>query len=389
MDVNQSERAASPPNVLSAWSTGASFLANYTETEGGASLFHPLPPGESFPASAPVGTVVSLVIRFLDRDVAFHLHAEVVEWRDDAAIGRGLVLRLLDQERPRRDMVVGCAEGEEFPYVRRRHERLPCFFSVTAEYGLASRFHAIATDISEGGAFLATEEELQRGTPVAVWLNVPNQPSPLAFVGTVAHTQRQAGQRGVGIEFQFRSQAERVQIAEQLRLLRNIMQRERAKSLPAAPTRTLEEFRILNARVRAESATPEQRERWACLKQEYLSFLESAKGYRRHFQRSTLAMRISVHCGQQYLEAAPVDLSAGGIRLTMPGPYAIGSTLTLALQFPDDPQLRTVTARVVWTGERNLTGLEFVDVPQQLQDSFDARVWSEVIASGRWPRGAK
>jgi type IV pilus assembly protein PilZ len=98
---------------------------------------------------------------------------------------------------------------------RRNHDRAPIELKV--EYQRKNTFFADYTkNISRGGTFIATERPLPVGTEFVFALGVPSLPQALRLRGkviwiTTVNDASPANPAGMGIEFQYRDDAERQQ----------------------------------------------------------------------------------------------------------------------------------------------------------------------------------
>ncbi|MDX2093277.1 MAG: PilZ domain-containing protein [Kofleriaceae bacterium] len=85
----------------------------------------------------------------------------------------------------------------------REHDRMP--YSVRVEFRTASSFLvAYSVNLSRGGLFLETDQDLPTGAPIEVVLHVPGA-IPIRLIGLVAWHRADSstdGPRGVGIELQ-------------------------------------------------------------------------------------------------------------------------------------------------------------------------------------------
>jgi hypothetical protein len=201
------------------WQTGADFLEQLDLAQEG-SFFVPLPDEASFPAEAVPGAILSLLIRFSDRDAEFNVHARVLERHVGERVG--LTLAFLEEERARRELVLTCARGESLPYYRRRHERIPCALPVRLETKDGQALETAAISISEGGAQLAMDAPPPLQEDDIVWLHItfPELDDPLRVRGRVASVIREGPQPAVGIELQYSSVELRDRVHDQIRRLR-------------------------------------------------------------------------------------------------------------------------------------------------------------------------
>lgn len=102
---------------------------------------------------------------------------------------------------------------DDSPEERRNNARAPIELKVT--YKRVNSFFADYTrNISRGGTFIATQKPLGLGTEFVFALEVPGLPEPLKLDGRVIWTTdpedaTRANPAGMGIEFQYRDDAER------------------------------------------------------------------------------------------------------------------------------------------------------------------------------------
>jgi type IV pilus assembly protein PilZ len=100
------------------------------------------------------------------------------------------------------------------PEDRRLHERAPIELKV--EYQRVNTFFADYTkNISRGGTFIATDRPLPVGTEFMFALGIPHLEEPLRLRGKViwivtTDDASRANPAGMGIEFQYSSEAERL-----------------------------------------------------------------------------------------------------------------------------------------------------------------------------------
>jgi hypothetical protein len=199
--------SAEPPTSLieleSVYQTGADFLERYEATGETGTFFCAL---ARLPGQATVGAVVSVNLRFVDRDADFHVHARVVERQAD-----GLRLAFLAEERSRQELVLTCASGESLPYYRRRHERIPCRLEGRLVTPEGRDLEVTLISISEGGALLAlVNPPLEQESGARLSISSPGgEPPPPAVTCRIASVIRQGPQEGVGIEFRFSSAVKR------------------------------------------------------------------------------------------------------------------------------------------------------------------------------------
>lgn len=203
-------RARDLPRLVSNWANGAEFRAQVREADGVRMFFHPVKHGAELPDKALVGQLVSVSLRFIDRDTDFHVHAKVME-RVTAGDKPGLLLAFLPEERDRQELVLAIAEGESVPYLRRKAIRTPCNLDVQVLTEEGKKLDSVVSTISERGAHLDTDA-LAKNQRVQLAIRFPNHKGRVTVGGRV--TARIAGpEEGVGIEFIFQSSKQRDELA--------------------------------------------------------------------------------------------------------------------------------------------------------------------------------
>jgi hypothetical protein len=200
------------------WPTGAEFLDTVRLSDGLASFSYVPPEDADPPPAARLGSLVSLTIRFGDREGHFHVHARVIK-RVAKEDRRELRFEFLREERGRQELVLATAEGESIPYRRRRWPRIPCELPVRVRTGRWSRTKATATDICQHGMRIDLSPPPPAETAVDLWVTLPGRKKKLALKGRVAGVVEAGPGRGVGVEFVFASADERLAVAETVALL--------------------------------------------------------------------------------------------------------------------------------------------------------------------------
>ena len=207
------------PKLESIWESGESFLAYHAvEEKRPGRFFHPASGDPELPAEGVPGALLSVIIRFRDRNAEFHMHGRVLE-RRTAGERPGLLIEFLEEEREREALVVAFARGESVPYFRRRWERISCNLYVLVHTGWGKRVDALAVDISEGGVYLVPIHELRVEDMVTLSVTFPGR-KRIAMAGRVASVIPDGPQQGTGIEFLFESKKQRDDLVEQVALLR-------------------------------------------------------------------------------------------------------------------------------------------------------------------------
>lgn len=207
------------PVLQSTWRTGSEFLAKFTPGDP-AKLYHPSEDAGDPPPGLTVGALVSVVLRFEDRDAEFHVHARILELHASGP-APGVLLALLPEERTRLELVLTCVVGESVPYKRRRPRVAIALPVVVRALGKPART-LTASNVNEGGFHLLMDDP--GGAPDAdarITLEV-TWPSGKTHVikARVIEVIGQGPQRGFGVEFQFRSTEQRDDVAAEVTKLR-------------------------------------------------------------------------------------------------------------------------------------------------------------------------
>ena len=197
------------PRIVSTWATGAEFCAQLGEDGSERTFYHPVRDASELPAEATPGAILSVSLRFLDRDVEFHVHGRVLERNAGGMVG--LRLAFLAEERDRQELVLASAEGERIPYLRRKAVRTPCDLEVQVTSEDGSRSPARLTNISERGAYVGLVAFVP-GRKLELAISFPGHRERVHVAGRI--TAALSGpQRGAGVEFMFVSAKQRDAIA--------------------------------------------------------------------------------------------------------------------------------------------------------------------------------
>ena len=211
-------RARDFARLVSSWPTGAKFREQVRDVDGVRAFFHPVQAASELPAAAVVGSLVSVSLRFVDRDTDFHVHGRVLE-RVATGDAPGLLLAFLPEERDRQELVLASAEGESVPYLRRKAVRTPCNLEVDVTQEDGTLLHSTLSTISERGAHLE-DESLSPNQRIQLSIAFPHVRARVGVAGRV--TAKIAGpQQGVGIEFLFVSSKQRDAVAAEVATFRS------------------------------------------------------------------------------------------------------------------------------------------------------------------------
>jgi pSer/pThr/pTyr-binding forkhead associated (FHA) protein len=214
------------PYLESIWQTGADFLSSYQLGSDPGRFYYSVSRNEVMTIEVEPGALISLDIRFLDRDTSFHVHTRVIERRTEGE-NPGLLLELVQEEKERQELVLACAKGESIPYFRRRYERISCRIPVILERTEDDKLPATAIDISEGGARLITNHSLESGIRVLLHLSFSekkrlffSRSRRLDCNARVVSMMAKGPQNSLGVEFLFESSQQRNLLVEEVALLR-------------------------------------------------------------------------------------------------------------------------------------------------------------------------
>ncbi len=212
------EDPGAAPRLDSSWETGAAFMAAYEPREPAGRLWQPVAAGRDLPPGATPGKLLQLQLHFRDREASFRIHARVLERRSEGE-KRGLLLELLAEEKSCHELVLACAEGESFPYFRRRFERVAAALPVQIQLHRGGKLAATAVEIGEGGAGLVPDHGLELKSRLRLAIDFPED-DRLAVQARVVSIMPGGPRRGVGVEFLFESAAQRAAMAERVARLR-------------------------------------------------------------------------------------------------------------------------------------------------------------------------
>lgn len=157
-------------------------------------------PGDS---KVRAGEHVDLELRFVAEDRTVRLTG-ILRWKRSTPgpkLPAGVAIELMPNERHIRDTLIDFANGREVKWIERSSERLPVHMVI--EYASSSVFLSDFTDdLSDGGAFIVTDELLPIGTELRLKLKPPGELFALRLKGKVAWQQLE-GRRGIGVTFEF------------------------------------------------------------------------------------------------------------------------------------------------------------------------------------------
>lgn len=130
----------------------------------------------------------------------------------------GAIVEFMPEEEPKRKFVLETLAGTRGPSPRRKHTRLPVDIEVRYRMTDDAGFSETRlTEISVGGAMLATESPLPLESDVILEITPPGAVSPIAISGKVAY---HGPSGGTGLKFVYRDGGGSRRLRELIRRLR-------------------------------------------------------------------------------------------------------------------------------------------------------------------------
>lgn len=205
------------PQVIVPVTNREEFLARYFEKGDLGGLF--------VPGSIDVGLgeEVDLEISFLEEHVRFRIRG-TVKWRRPVSTAKvlppGLGIEFLSEDDAARELLLAYATGRDVALVERDGRRFGCHIKIKRK-GDAGTVAEQTDDISEGGAFILTEQDVSVGTRFKLKLQPPGALFGINVDAVVAW-KRETGRKGIGVEFIFDSPRKREQVS---RLVANLKEK--------------------------------------------------------------------------------------------------------------------------------------------------------------------
>lgn len=172
------------------------------------------------------GVEVDVTVRIAEPDRTFHLRG-AVRWtrrKRSGELPAGIGVAFLPGELRTRDLLLDFAKGRSIKMVKRQQSRLPVAIDVDYETDSAL-LSDVTDDLSEAGAFIASEEPVAVGTVVSLKLRPPNRRFAIKIDAVVTWVQK-GGRPGFGVRFQFKSERARRKVEEAVAQLRAQIDRE-------------------------------------------------------------------------------------------------------------------------------------------------------------------
>jgi Tfp pilus assembly protein PilZ len=196
--------------------TNAEFEEQYQHELNNGGLFCPTT------SEVEVGTevVIELSVPALPNKVL--IRGQVNSWRPALPrlrVRAGAIVEFLKEESEKKDFLLGTIRGDLDAPTKRKHSRLPVEIAVryrTTES--ADMLDCLLSEISVGGAMLATSEPLPLETDVILEILPPGSVSPISISGKATYHTPQGG---TGLKFVYRDSGGSRRLRELVRRLRD------------------------------------------------------------------------------------------------------------------------------------------------------------------------
>lgn len=184
-----------------------------------------------------LGEELDLEIHFLEEQVAVRVRGQV-RWRRASnshrkSVPPGVGIEFLPAETPARDLLLDFASGKDLSLVIRSARRYGVGLRVKYKQGGAVMVDT-TDDISEGGAFILSDDPIPVGSRVELKLLPPGSLFGVGVKAVVAW-RRDRGRRGFGVEFLFDSDRQRKRVARLVGTLKEQILRELKVRAPRPP----------------------------------------------------------------------------------------------------------------------------------------------------------
>jgi Tfp pilus assembly protein PilZ len=195
--------------------TNAEFEEHYQDELPGGGLFCPttssLDEGEEL--------IVELSVPALPNKVL--IRGTVRSWRPALPrlrVRAGAIVEFAEEEEEKRDFIVSTISGDREPPPKRKHTRLPVEIMVRYRTNDSADFTECSlSEISVGGAMLATEEPLPIDTDVILEITPPGAVRPISISGKATYHLPHGG---TGLKFVYRDAGGSRRLRELVRRLR-------------------------------------------------------------------------------------------------------------------------------------------------------------------------
>lgn len=174
-----------------------------------------------------LGEPIDVELHFLEEQVHFRLRGEA-RWRRShgsrRGVPQGVGVELLPEEARTKALLLDFVDGKEMSLVVRTARRYGVTLEVKVKQG--GTFITDRTDdISEGGAFILSDDPVPVGSRIELKLLPPGAWLGIGVKAVVAW-KREQGRRGFGVEFQFDSERQRRRVSKLVGHLKDQLLRE-------------------------------------------------------------------------------------------------------------------------------------------------------------------
>jgi uncharacterized protein (TIGR02266 family) len=191
------------------YANGSEFLADYLRDPEAGGLF--VRTTDRFEVGEPVELTISLPE--IRDGVAIHgtviWRRAPVRWR--SALLPGIGVGFSPQSRNRSEFLLDFCNGE-LSALRKTGRRVPADFRVDIATG-KGKISGWAKDISRGGVFVYTDQDLPREAEIDLELHLPESDEPETIPGRVAWLRGSGPGSGIGVQFLFRTPIKRARIS--------------------------------------------------------------------------------------------------------------------------------------------------------------------------------
>jgi Tfp pilus assembly protein PilZ len=175
----------------------------------------------------PLGETLDLEIRFVAEQVVFHIRGQA-RWRRSTSAKKklptGVGLEFLEDEGRAHRTLLAFAQGADLPLTVRSGRRLGLEVPVKVKTFVGTE-QTVTDDISEGGAFIYSDDPPPVGSSVDIKLLPPGSLLGIGLKAVVAW-RRDEGRRGFGVEFLFDSGRKRDKVRATVGRLKKAFLRE-------------------------------------------------------------------------------------------------------------------------------------------------------------------
>ena len=197
------------PTVLMPLRNRAAFREHYFDKDGRGGVF------VQGDVAVELGEEVDLEVHFLEEQVSLRIRGQA-RWRRAANSRRrnvlpGVGIEFLPEEAHARDLLLQFVDGKDLGLIIRSGRRFGVNVRIKVRQDGATLVDT-TDDLSEGGAFILSEDPIPVGSRVELRLLPPGSLLGVGVKAVVAW-RRDEGRRGFGVEFLFDSDRQRRRVA--------------------------------------------------------------------------------------------------------------------------------------------------------------------------------